>query len=147
MSISGRLISAFFTSLPGLFFFVMFLQSGWPGREYWWRTYLAVLIVLLISSLLFGLTFPTLFRKLRLRHPWIWILAQGLLAWTLAFFVLGLLNLTPLCIGQNNGDGNNDFAMCNLMTALSGILYTPIYLGILTLSALLGHWVLQMKRA
>jgi hypothetical protein len=146
MSISSRLISSFFTALPGFFFFILFLLSGWLGREYWWETYLAVLIVLLINSLLFGFILPTVFQKLRLRHPWIWILAQGLLAWALALFVLGLLNLTPLCVGQNNGDGNNDFAMCNFMTALSGIVYTPLYLGILAVSSLIGHWVLQMNK-
>lgn len=142
---SSHLISAFFTTLPGVFFFILFLRSGWIGREYWWGTYLTVLIVLLISSMFFGSLLPSLFQALRLRHPWIWIFTQGLMAWTLAFFVLGLLNLTPLCIGQDNGDGNNDFALCNLMTALSGIIYTPIYLGILALSSLLGHWVLKRK--
>jgi hypothetical protein len=145
MSTLSRLISSFLTALPAFFFFILFLVSDWIGREYWWKTYLTVLIVLLISSLFFGFVLPTLFQKLRLRHPWIWILMQGLLAWTLAFFVLGLLNLTPLCVGQNNGDGNNDFAMCNFMTALSGIVYTPIYLGTLTMSSLIGHWMLHRK--
>ena len=145
MTTSSRLLSAFLTTLPGLFFFISFLRSGWIGREYWWRTYLTVLIVLLLSSLLFGFALPALFQKLRLRNPWIWIFSQGLLAWALAFFVLGLLNLTPWCVGQNNGDGNNDFAMCNLMTALSGAVYTPFYFVMLTVSSLIGHWVLQRK--
>jgi hypothetical protein len=35
MSTSSRLISAFFTALPGLFFFLLFLLSSWFGREYW----------------------------------------------------------------------------------------------------------------
>ena len=147
MSAMSRFISSFFTVLPTLFFFILFLRSGWLGREYWWGTYLTVLIVLFISSMFFGFALPTLFQKLRLRHPWIWILVQGLLAWTLALFVLGLLNLTPLCVGQNNGDGNNDFALCNLMTALSGMIYTPLYLVTLTVSAWLGQRVLQRNLA
>ena len=106
---------------------------------------MVVLIVLIISSLFFGFVFPMVFQKLKLHHPWLWILVQGLLSWTLALFVLGFLNLTPLCVGQNNGDGNNDFAMCNFMTALSGIVYTPVYLGALLVSAWTGHWVLKMK--
>jgi hypothetical protein len=145
MSTASRFVSSFFTALPGFVFFAWFLRSGWIGREYWWETYLTVLFVLILSSLLFGFTLPTVFQKLRLRHPWLWILAQGLLAWTLALFVLGLLNLTPLCVGQDNGDGNNDFALCNFMTALSGIVYTPPYLAILVISSLTGHWILRMK--
>jgi len=103
-------------------------------------------MVLLTSSLFFGIALPTLCQKLRVHSPWIWIVAQGLPAWALALFVLDALNLTPLCVGQNNGDGNNDFAMCNFMTALSGIIYTPPYLGVLAMSSLIGHWVLQRKR-
>ena len=145
MSATSRLLSSFFTVLPALFFFILFLKSGWLGREYWWGTYLTALIVLLISGLFFGFTLPTLYQKLGVHHQWIWIVVQGLLAWSLALFVLGALNLTPLCVGQNNGDGNNDFAMCNLITALSGIVYTPIYFGVLTFSSLIGHWVLKRK--
>jgi hypothetical protein len=145
MSTATRLISSFFSALPAFVFFAWFLRSGWIGREYWWETYMTVLIILILSSLLFGFAFPALFQKLRLHHPWLWILVQGLLAWTLALFVLGLLNLTPLCIGQDNGDGNNDFALCNLMTALSGLVYTPPYLGMLALSSLIGHGILRTK--
>src|ERR1051325_1065334 len=35
MSKSSRLISATFTALPGCVYFVLFLLSGWLGREYW----------------------------------------------------------------------------------------------------------------
>jgi hypothetical protein len=145
MSTSIRLVSAFFTALPGFFFLILCLFSGWLGREYWWETYLTALIILLISSLLFGFALPTVFQKLRLRHPWTWVLAQGLLAWILALLVLGLLNLTPLCVGQNNGDGGNDLGMCIFMTLLSGIVYTPVFLGMQAVSALIGHWVLSSK--
>jgi hypothetical protein len=145
MSTSSRLFSAFFTALPGFIFFILFLLSGWLGREYWWETYLIVLLALLSSSLLFGSVFPTVFQKLRLHRPWLWILAQGFLAWIVALIVLGSLNLTPLCVGQNNGDGNNDLSMCMFMTALSGIVYTPVYLSILVVSSFLGHRMLRIK--
>jgi len=145
MPTSSRLVSSIFTALPAFVFFAWFLRSGWIGREYWWQTYMTVLIVLILSSLLFGFAFPTLFQKLRLHHPWLWIFIQGLLAWTLALFVLGLLNLTPLCVGQDNADGNNDFALCNFMTALSGLVYTPPYLFMLVISSLIGHRLLRVK--
>jgi hypothetical protein len=53
--------------------------------------------------------------------------------------------MTPLCVGKNNGDGNNDFGMCMFMTALSGVVYTPVYLGVLAISSLLGQRVLLLK--
>jgi hypothetical protein len=139
------LTSALFTTLPGLFFLIWFLRSGWLGRDYWWETYLTVLVVLIISSLLAGFTLPTLLQKLKIRHLWEWILVQGLFAWMVALIVLGLLNLTPLCVGQDNGDGNNDLGMCMFMTTLSGIVYTPVYLGMLAVSSLIGHWMLSSK--
>lgn len=147
MSTSNRLVSAFFTALPGFLFFLLFLSSGWLGRDYWRGTYMAVLIVLLISSLLIGFALPTVFQKLKLAQPWMWIMLQGLLSWALALFVLGFLNMTPLCVGQNNGDGNNNLDMCMFMTALTGIVYTPVYLVVLAVSAFIGHWVLSAKIA
>src|ERR1043165_1349053 len=145
MSRSTRLLSAFFTAIPGFIVSILFLFSSWLGREYWRGTYLMVLLVLLITSLSFGFKLPNLFQELRVRRPWIWILIQGLLAWIVALIVLGFLNLTPLCIGQNNGDGNNDIGMCFFMTVLSGLVYTPLYLGMQTLSALIGHWVIKYQ--
>jgi hypothetical protein len=145
MSTSTRLLSAFFAVIPGFIFSILFLVSRWLGREYWWGTYLMVLVVLLIASLSFGFKLPSLFQKLKVHQPGIWILIQGLLAWLVALIVLGFLNLTPLCVGQDNGDGNNDLGMCFFMTALSGLIYTPLYVGMLTISALIGHWVMKYQ--
>ena len=145
MSTSTRLISAFFTALPGFVFSILFLSSGWLGKEYWWGTYLAVLLVLIIASLSFGFNLPNLFQKLSVDKPWLWILTQGLLAWMAAWIVLGVLNLTPLCVGQDNGDGNNDLGMCIFMTALSSLVYTPLYLFMQTVSAFMGHWVMRYR--
>ena len=146
MSTSNRLTSAFFTALPGFFFLILFRVSSSFGRDYWWVTYTAVLLILLLTSALFGFALPPMFQTLRMNQPWTWILSQGLLAWTISMAVLGLLNLTPLCIGQNNGDGNNDVGMCMFMTALSGIVYTPVYLGLLAVSAAIGHIFLSLRR-
>ena len=143
MTTSQCFVSAIFSALPALFFLTLFLTSSLLGRDYWWATYLIVLCVLVICGLVFGCTLPPVFQKLGLRQPWIWILLQGLMAWIVAWIVLGLLNLSPLCVGQNNGDGNNDLGMCLFMTVLSGAVYSPVYLGRLVLSAMIGHWVLK----
>jgi hypothetical protein len=146
MSTANCLVSAFFTAMPGMFLFILFLSSDWFGRDYWWGTYTAVLLVLFMTSLVFGFALPVMFQRSRMSRPWQWILLQGVLAWILSLAVLWLLNLTPLCIGQNNGDGNNDLGMCMFMTVMSGIVYTPIYLGLLAASAAIGHGVLSLMR-
>jgi len=147
MSTPSRLVSSFFSALPGLVLFVLSLSASWFGRDYWWGTYTAVLLVLFMTSLVFGFALPEMFQKLRMRNPWQWILTQGLLSWLMSLAVLWLLNLTPLCIGQNNGDGNNDPGMCIFMTVMSGIIYTPLYLGLLAVSSLIGHAILSLPRS
>jgi hypothetical protein len=142
MSTSTRLLSGTFTALPGLVFVLLLLQTAWH-EDYWWGTYLAVLLTLVLSSLFLGFVLPPVLQRIRVRHPWFWISLSGWLAWVLSLNLLGLLNLTPLCVGQNNGDGNNDIGMCLFMTALSGIVYTLPYIGMLLVSALVGHLAIR----
>ena len=40
------------------------------------------------------------------------------IVWCASFAVLGAINLTPLCLGQDNGDGRNSLAMCVLLTVV-----------------------------
>lgn len=111
MSLTHRITSAFFTALPGFYFFYQAVYVTSPS-EYYWKTDIVVVSVLLGSSLLFGFGLPPVLHLCRLRVPWAWIMVSGILAVLLAFFVLTFLNATPLCIGQDNGDGNNDLGMC-----------------------------------
>jgi hypothetical protein len=143
MSTSNRLISSLFTAIPGFFILILLFATNLYGRDYWWETYLAVLIVLVIAGLGLGYLVPWVLQN---KFPtWLLIVISGIAAWVLALFVLGFLNMTPLCVGQNNGDGNNDLVMCMFMTALSAILYTPLYLGLVAASSLAGHWALKFS--
>jgi len=132
-----------FTALPGFFFLILFFAASLFGMDYWWRTYLAVLIALVIGGLYFGFALPNILQGSKLKQPWMWITMSGLIAWILAFLLLGVLNLTPLCVGQDNGDGNNDFLLCLISTVASGIVYTPVYLVTLGGSAVIGQWVMR----
>ena len=146
MSTMSRLISAVFTAAPGFFFCALALATISFGKDdWWWGTYLYALIVLVISGLGLGFFLPLRFRTSKLRQPWMWIMAQGSLAWLLALLTLGLLNMTFLCIGQDNSDGNNNLGMCIFMTILSGSVYTPLYLSLLVASSLIGHGLLSSQ--
>jgi len=66
----------------------------------------------------------------------------GLLAWVLSLAVLGASSLTPLCVGQDNGDGNNDIFLCLFQTALVSLVYTPPALLSLSVAAFIASFVL-----
>lgn len=67
----------------------------------------------------------------------------GILGMILALLVMTALNATPLCVGQDNGDGNNDLGMCMGYVVLAGIVFGAVYLFLLTISALVGHWMMK----
>lgn len=146
MSIVSRSISAFFTAAPGAVYLCLFLLTKEMfGGEYWWGTYRGLLIFLVLTCLLFGFTLPSLFQKIRLDYPWLWILVLGGLTWLLTLIVLGVLNLTPLCVWQDNGDGVDNIFACMEQAGLSALVYTPTYMGMLTVSALIGHGALKRQ--
>ena len=111
-------------------------------REYYWISILAGVSVLLGSALLLGFIQP-----LWLRPKWFWIMAAGFAAMVCALFVIAVLDATPLCVGQDNGDGNNDFGRCIGYVLLYAFFYGIPYMMLLTISAFTGHWVskLQMR--
>jgi hypothetical protein len=73
----------------------------------------------------------------------LWFFGQGLLAWLVAILALGLVNLSPLCVGQDNGDGNNDFALCMLQSVMVPIVCTPLEFILLCLTSLSGGWLIK----
>ena len=136
MPFASRIMSALFTAIPALVW--LLLSVVMDKREYYWLTYFIVCIVFLVASLLIGFIAPSILIKTSLRRPWTWILVQGGVTWLGALVLLGLLNLTPLCVGQNNGDGNNNLALCILQSVAVGIAYSPLELILLAGSSVTG---------
>jgi hypothetical protein len=60
-----------------------------------------------------------------------------------ATLALTVLNLTPLCIGQDNGDGSNDLALCIVQTSLVSLVYSPLGFTLLCLTTLPGGWLIK----
>lgn len=141
MSVTTRIISALFTTFPALFWLVAALLS--IQDQYYWPVYLLAFVVLLTVSLLLGFFGPLFFQKLLPRYPWAWVFLQGALAWGIGLATLGLLNLTPLCIGQNNGDGSNDLSLCILYTGLVALVYSPVEFFLLGLSSAFSEVVMR----
>jgi hypothetical protein len=141
MSIFFRFFSGFVTMLPATVLWMLIFISA--GSEYFWKSYFIVSGVFLAISFALGFFIPTLAPVHWKRHPILWLFGQGMLAWLVAILALGLVNLTPLCVGQDNGDGNNDFALCMAQTAMVPIVYSPMEFILLCLAAFPGGWLLK----
>jgi hypothetical protein len=140
MSIGRRITTAFFTALPAFFFFVPVISIESMRREYYWISILVGASVLLGSALVLGF-----FQPVWLRPKWLWIMVAGFAAMVCALFVIAILNATPLCVGQNNGDGNSSFGMCMVYVFLYAIFYGIPYMVLLTMSAVTGHWAMNRR--
>jgi hypothetical protein len=141
MSIYPRFFSGFVTVLPATIFWLLISTSA--GSDYFWKSYFIVSGVYLAISFALGFLIPTLAPKHWNRHPILWLFSQGVLAWILAILALGLVNFTPLCIGQDNGDGNNDFTLCMVQTVMVAIIFSPLEFILLCLTALPGGWLIK----
>ena len=141
MSLASRILLSIFTATPAIIWLI--LSTIMDRREYFWSTYVIVCAAFVVISFLLGFIAPSLLIKTPLYRPWTRILIPGGLAWLAAVSILGLLNLTPLCVGQNNGDGNNDLTQCLVQSVLVAIVYTPLELIMLAMSAITGGWIIS----
>jgi len=116
-------------------------------QEYFWITYVVTSAVFVMVSLAISIAFPYKLVDNRVQNLWMQLFAQGVLAWLVALLLLAILNTTPLCIGQNNGDGLNNFILCTFQTVGVAIAYTPLELILLALSVTTGSFIIQSKAA
>ena len=138
-----RVLSTLFTSIPAALWLMLVVLA--KGNDYYWPVYIVTCGVFLAVSLAIGFLGPALFPQAFMQLPGLFIFGQGLLAWMATFIFLGMLNLTPLCVGQDNGDGNNDLALCIVQTLLVGFFYSPLETIMLLLSAVIGGLVLRKR--
>jgi hypothetical protein len=141
MSIYLRFFSGFVTVLPATAIWI--LISITAGSEYFWKSYFMLGGIFLAVSFILGFFIPALAPAHWKRHPIVWFFGQGLLAWVVVILALGLINLTPLCIGQDNGDGINDFALCMAGTVMVPIVFSPLEFVLLCLTILPAGWLIK----
>ena len=141
MSAIRRILRTFFTALPAAVYFILAVTSDGMRGEYYQPAVIAAVTVLFGSALLLGV-----FQPGWLRPTWFWILTVGFISMLMALFTTTVLDATPLCVGQDNGDGNNDLGRCMGISLLYAIFYGIPYLFMLGVSALFGHWILKHLR-
>ena len=141
MSAFIRFYSALVTALPAAALWILISKT--MAGEYFGKTYLIVSGIFLAVSFALGFLIPALAPAHWKHHPSLWIFGQGVLAWLMAVLVLAVLNFSPLCIGQENGDGTNNIAQCMMQTVMVPIVFSPLEFILLCLTALPGGWLIK----
>ena len=141
MPLIFRFITGVFTALPAFLFgacaIILFRD------EYYWTAYAIMSLIFISVSVILGLILPAWMHGGKFDYPWLWLFITGGLAWLVALLSLTLPNLSPLCVGQNNGDGTNNFSLCIIYAVLAGLMYSPGALVLLTLSSFIGGKILR----
>ncbi len=136
------LLSGSISALPAMIIGICVLSIS--REEYYWTAYAISTLIYFSASLLLGYSLPNRMRKTRLNHPGLWLFVSGGLAWLIALLSLALLNLTPLCVGKDNGDGINTFSLCVFYTLLVSFIYSPLILILLAFYSLAGGKILSV---
>lgn len=108
------MIAGLLSLLPASFL----ILSGALGGEYWGDIYMVWGGVFALLSVLF-VVLGVRNTKGEGRSPSFWSILLPLAgAWLVSGFALAVIDLTPLCLGQDNGDGRNSLSICLLLTVV-----------------------------
>ncbi len=108
--------------------------------EYWGMIYLYWGIIFTILSFIFSYRSTRCATDYPAKSPTTHnFFLNGILAWSISFIALGIINFSPLCLGQNNGDGNNTVGICIFYTII-----WPVFMSITVVPLIyLASWVSQ----
>ena len=142
----SALITGSITTIPAILFLVFILLT--TRGQYYASAYIIMGIVYFAASFFAGsLTANRFAGQVTRRRMALYLFLAVTLAWFFSLLVLMALDLTPLCVGQDNGDGNNDLPMCIFQTLLVSIFYTPPALLVIGMASLLASWLIPAKTA
>jgi len=129
------LLTGCLIALPALLFMGFIILTG--RGEYYFPSYILMGLVFCGASFLSGALVSYQASPGVSRWTIVFYLFLGsAIAWFISLGVLALLSLTPLCIGQDNGDGHNNLTLCMLQVVLVSISYTPFMLLLVGLASL-----------
>ena len=131
-------------TFPALLFltFIVLTTKG----EYYFPSYSAMGLVFFTANLLSGTFVSYRFANKVSRRRIILYLFLGLaISWLISLLILATLSLTPLCVGQDNGDGNNDLTLCVIQVVLVSLSYTPFALLLIGTTSFVASQLLPDK--
>jgi hypothetical protein len=139
-----RIFSGILVSLPAVL--VGACAYTQIGDEYYRPSYLIACTAFIAASFVFGLFLSPRPQETPFGRAWISLFMGGAIAWILALAVLGMVNLTPLCVGQDNGDGINSLGMCVGYTMIATAVYSPLVLTLLAVNAAVGGAIMGARK-
>ncbi|HSQ27075.1 MAG TPA: hypothetical protein VLM80_08110 [Anaerolineales bacterium] len=131
-------------TLPALLFLTFIVLSF--KNEYYFPSYLAMGVFFFVASFLSG-AFVTYWFMNRVSHRRLafYLFLGSAIAWIISLVILGILSLTPLCIGQDNGDGSNDLFLCVIQVVLVSLSYSPFALLMIAITSFVASRLLPNK--
>ena len=115
--------------------------------EYYFPSYSTMGLVFFAASFLSGTFVSYRFANKVSRGRIIFYLFLGLaISWLISLLILATLSLTPLCVGQDNGDGNNDLTLCVIQVILVSLSYSPFALLLIGITSLVASQLLPDKQ-
>ena len=103
--------------------------------EYFQPIYLIVSAVLAASAFFWGILLVPDSGEERFWPLFLRLMVAAFLATLVALIALAALSMTPLCVGQDNGDGTNDLVLCLVQTGLVTVFFGPFVMGWLAIAA------------
>jgi hypothetical protein len=139
-----KVLASSIISMPALLFLTLVVL---PTRgEYYFPSYAIMGGAFFGISLLTGIIVAIkTTKKMSRMKPVFFLFVGAVIAWLFSLMVLALLSITPLCVGQNNGDGNNDIVQCIVQDGLVAVVYTPIAIFLISLASLITGWLISWK--
>ena len=102
MNLPVGTLSGLFAAIPAFLFGACALTLF--REEYYWTSYVIMTLIFFGSGVILGLLLLTWMHGGGFDYPWLWLFIARGLARLIALLSLTMLNITPLCVRQNNGD-------------------------------------------
>jgi len=122
------------------------INLRWFQAEYFFPIYAIASGIYLGACMVSAMTFPLGWSTGSFFRTWLGLCIQGAICWLAALLALAALSLTPLCVGQDNGDGHNTLALCMVGAFAAGLVTTPLVLMVISVCSAVGSTVLEVTR-
>lgn len=145
LSLPTAILTGCIVTFPAILFLTFIVLA--TRREYYFPTYCIMGLVFFAASFLSGTFISYRFANKVSRGRIILYLFLGLaISWLISLLALAILSLTPLCVGQDNGDGNNDLALCVVQGILVSLSYSPFALLLIGMTSLAASRLIPDKK-
>lgn len=128
-----RIMISLIMMAPSFLLIAFFFSSEYWGRIYgfWGLIFATISFIMMFFFLSLknsngAKTIPQLF-------------TVGSLSWAISFVGLAIINFSPLCLGQDNGDGYNYLGNCVLLTIIWPVFNSIFMLPFILLSSRISH--------